>query len=1226
MDYTNKSKEEIIKDLEEIQNLYVLLKESHKNDIAELGIAKNELEASEKKYRLLTENMSDIIWELSAEMKFTYISKGIEKLTGFKASEILGKNIFDLIDPLQVEDIKITFKKRLENFKLTGQLSDITYEFRQVRKDGKFIWVNVSSSPRFGINNELIGFQGITRDISESKKAVESLKSSEEKLSKVFNNAPYIITLLRISDRKLIDINQAVVELTGYSRDEMLNNASAISSVWGNPEQIEKFYQAAQNQEKLHQVEIEYRTRNGEIGYALMTTEFITIDNELCVLSFFEIITKRKHAEELLEENREKYRGLSEAAFDAIFIFEEGICLEQNQIAEQLFGYTSGEATGKNGIDWIAPEDREKVNAHMLSSYEEPFKALALRKDGTTFPALIRARMMHYKGRNVRVTSMSDISLQINAEERLIESEKQFRLIFENSNDAIFWAEVETGRLIKCNKAAETLIERTQGEIIGKHFSFLHLPEKVQKHQVEFNEHVKHKGNLHLETEVLTKSGQIKIVEVISTVINVNGIEINQGIFKDISDKKRLEVALRNVLINSGLKTEENIFSTLVLNLAIALNVKHAFVGQLFGNNKERIKTLSFCKDGKIAENFEYDIKGTPSAEVIERGFYSFEEEVGYLFPDDLIVKEMDVKGYMGMPLKSSKDEVLGVIVILNDSKFELANNTESVLSLFAYRAANELERKRDEDDLMDSWANLLAIVENTRDIIWAIDQNYHLIFINGQFEREFKAAFGIQLVPGMNILENLPEPMVPIWKSRYDRALAGERYIFEEHFVFGDTQIYSEVAMNPIFVNEKVIGVSVFSHDITERKQAEILVRQKNQEIENQNKELIQAEEKLKLSEETYRGMLDTISEAVYIQDLNGVFLEVNHSVEKLYGFDKAFFIGKTPEFLSASAKNDQLQLASIIERVLNGEPQTFEFWGKRKDNSVFPKEVNCTLGNYFGKKVIIAVARDISERKHADITLLEKNKEIASQNEEYLQLNEELLKANDQLIKAKEKAEESDRLKTSFLQNMSHEIRTPMNAIMGFSSLLANQYNNKPKLEQFSEIINSRCSDLLDIINDILDIAKIESGHLVTSYEVLDLNIMFFELLAFFKENQKRTGKDRIEFNMRPFPIIKENLIVSDAVKLKQIFINLLGNAFKFTESGKIEVNCSIKNNMLVFAISDTGIGIPPDKKEYIFERFAQVYQSKNKLYGGTGLGLSIVKGLVSILGGNIWLESEL
>ncbi len=229
-------------------------------------------------------------------------------------------------------------------------------------------------------------------------------------------------------------------------------------------------------------------------------------------------------------------------------------------------------------------------------------------------------------------------------------------------------------------------------------------------------------------------------------------------------------------------------------------------------------------------------------------------------------------------------------------------------------------------------------------------------------------------------------------------------------------------------------------------------------------------------------------------------------------------------------------------------------------------------------------------------------------------------------ELIKAKEHAEESDRLKTAFLQNMSHEIRTPMNAIMGFSSLLADYYNDKPKLEQFAEIINLRCNDLLEIINDILAISKIESGQLPVNNEVCNLNDLFAELADFFTEHQKRIGKQHIKFELQALCSLSEFTIITDKVKLRQIFINLIGNAFKFTETGKIEGGCKFDaNDDLVFYVSDTGIGIPSDKQDIIFERFIQLPQDKDISYGGTGLGLSIVKGLITLLGGRIWVESE-
>jgi PAS domain S-box-containing protein len=228
--------------------------------------------------------------------------------------------------------------------------------------------------------------------------------------------------------------------------------------------------------------------------------------------------------------------------------------------------------------------------------------------------------------------------------------------------------------------------------------------------------------------------------------------------------------------------------------------------------------------------------------------------------------------------------------------------------------------------------------------------------------------------------------------------------------------------------------------------------------------------------------------------------------------------------------------------------------------------------------------------------------------------------------LIKAKEKAEESDHLKSAFLANMSHEIRTPMNAIMGFSELLFECADDKIKLKTYTDIIKQSSNDLLNIVSNILDIARIESGQLPVNIEECNLTELFEELNSFYNEFKERIGKQNIELSLRAVCTPAETIILIDKGKLKQIFINLISNALKFTEEGRIECVCNIDaNNKLNFYVSDTGIGIPYDKQQYIFERFIQLKPSEEKLVSGTGLGLSIVKGFVDLLGGEISLKSE-
>ena len=349
--------------------------------------------------------------------------------------------------------------------------------------------------------------------------------------------------------------------------------------------------------------------------------------------------------------------------------------------------------------------------------------------------------------------------------------------------------------------------------------------------------------------------------------------------------------------------------------------------------------------------------------------------------------------------------------------------------------------------------------------------------------------------------------------------------------------------------------------------------------------------------SEEKFRKIFEDHSAVkLLIDQVSGNIIDANKAAVVYYGWSreelKRMNIGQINTLTLKEVKKN-------MEKVISQKRSQFEFKHRLKNGSIRDVEVFSSNIEYGNKELLHSIIHDITVRKQAEKALL----------------------------KSKEKAEESDRLKTAFLQNMSHEIRTPMNAIMGFSSLLAENYNNKPKLEQFSEIIKLRCNDLLEIINDILDISKIESGQLSVNSEICDLNELFTELTVFFKEQQKRIGKQQIKLIFMGDGNSSEIAIVTDKVKLRQIFINLIGNAFKFTDAGKIEGGCKFDaNRNLVFYVSDTGVGIPPDKQNVIFDRFIQLNQGSENLITGTGLGLSIVQGLVKLLGGEIKLESEI
>ena len=286
------------------------------------------------------------------------------------------------------------------------------------------------------------------------------------------------------------------------------------------------------------------------------------------------------------------------------------------------------------------------------------------------------------------------------------------------------------------------------------------------------------------------------------------------------------------------------------------------------------------------------------------------------------------------------------------------------------------------------------------------------------------------------------------------------------------------------------------------------------------------------------------------------------------------------------------------VIKRIRRmhetGEPTNYtEEKFIKINNEVIDVEVMGIPVTYMGQPAVQTVVRDISVRKKAEL----------------------------ELIGAKDKAEEGDRLKTAFLHNISHEIRTPLNAIVGFSALLGEPGETDETRQSFIEIIRSSSDYLLDILSGIIEISNIEAGILKLNLSDVNLNGILKNL---HKQFRAKTDKKGIGFSYETVLSDNNAYIQADNTKLIQILSNLLINAIKFTNTGQIEFGYNIRNDYLEFYISDTGIGIPYDQSQRIFDRFYQVDYSDTRVYEGTGLGLSISKSYVEFMGGKIWMTS--
>ncbi|HLP73775.1 MAG TPA: ATP-binding protein [Bacteroidales bacterium] len=233
------------------------------------------------------------------------------------------------------------------------------------------------------------------------------------------------------------------------------------------------------------------------------------------------------------------------------------------------------------------------------------------------------------------------------------------------------------------------------------------------------------------------------------------------------------------------------------------------------------------------------------------------------------------------------------------------------------------------------------------------------------------------------------------------------------------------------------------------------------------------------------------------------------------------------------------------------------------------------------------------------------------------------EMVTIVEELNSAKDKAEESDRLKTAFLQNISHEVRTPLNSIVGFSELITEPGQSLQKIKSFSKIISANSNRLISIISDVIEIAEIHSGQVRLVISKFDLISLFSRSADAFRELCQLKG---IELLVNNSVDEDESIIVSDKGKLEKIFLHLIDNAVKFTQRGSVRIDLSVEKNILSFDISDTGIGIDEREQSIIFDPFRQLETGLSRSYGGTGLGLTIVKAYVEALKGTISLTSEL
>jgi PAS domain S-box-containing protein len=524
----------------------------------------------------------------------------------------------------------------------------------------------------------------------------------------------------------------------------------------------------------------------------------------------------------------------------------------------------------------------------------------------------------------------------------------------------------------------------------------------------------------------------------------------------------------------------------------------------------------------------------------------------------------------------------------------------------------NVTKRKKIEEALDFEKDLMQSLLDNIPECIYFKDLNSRFIRVNKEQAKLFGAKSPEDVI-GKTDFDFFTEQHARL-------ALEDEQYIIktgnavlgkdEKETWIDGRETWVLTTKMPLFDADKVIiGTFGISLDITERKHHE-------EALENEKKIL--------------RTLIDSLPERVYVKNTKSQFVIANQYTAKHIGLKSPDeIVGKTdfdfyPAEHAVKYFEDEQNIIKTGISIIDLEEPCVNSLGEPEWSSATKVPLKDNKGKIIG---LVGISRDITEQIKYKQQLIDNERILKEQNEEYYALNEELLESNNriaainhELRQAKLKAEESDKLKSTFLANMSHEIRTPLNGILGFSNILTNTEVSEKKKKEYYSIINNCGNQLLIIINDLIDISKIEANQISLDYQPININKMMTEIYSVFK---LKAETKNIQLDYQPYS--KSVIAECDDVRLRQIISNLINNGIKFTPQGSVSFGYTVEHGNLLFFVKDTGIGIVKEKHQLIFERFRQADASISQDFGGTGLGLSISKAYVELMGGEIWLESE-
>ena len=1184
MEYYDKTKEELIEELLEIkqENLElrkVIEKEGFTGSVSGNGfpIADKDLEETKGFFELIFNTSPDaaVISRISDGLIID-VNKGLTALTGFTYEETVGKSIYDinLWKDISGRD------KMIKELNEKGFCNNFESIF--CCKDGREI-VGLVSAKAFMVNGTG-HMMSLTRDITQRKNAEDALAQTSAELKAIYELSPVMMCVVD-SHRRILFANSAFTSLTGTSEEKLKGGQAC--GVFGCINAFDDvrgcgFGKNCSNcclrlalEDTLANgtthVNVEYETflaQNGELRKVslLGSTALIKSNNQRKLLLCLHDITDRKRTELSLRESEQKYRELVDNAFEGIVIInlECSILFANNSILKTFEYENLADIIGKNIFDFIAPEYVAQTIDDFAKVVQgngvEVAQSCGVTSKGNRVWMESIGKIIDYEGIKADLISIHDITERKKAEESLEISNSKFRNLVTNMQVGVL-LQGPNSEITLSNPKALELLGLTEDQLMGK-TSFDPNWNVIHEDGSPFP------ANIHPVPQAIAT--RLPVHNVIMGVYHPF-VRDYVWLMVDAVPQLNTDGTINHVICSfidiSKRRRAEELLLKSQANLNAAQHIAH--VGSWEWDIASN--TISYSDEfyrifGIDPDNFDNDANSL----------------LQFIHPQD---KLLYIKRLRNGVLKGD-NRPFGYRIIRHDGEirhlfasghFILNSQKKPVKGIgtiqditLQKKAENELRKSNAYLENLINYANAPIIVW---DPLFQISRfNHAFEHLTGLAEKEVLGKTLEILFPG-----HLKEKSMNLIR----KTLSGERWETVEIQIQHTDRSVKTVLWNSATIfdadGKTPVATIAQGQDITERKQVE---------------------EALRKSEFKFREMADLLPQIVFETDINGNLTFVNNQAYKIMGYPEDYpIVGLST--LNFYSQESRIKAIENIRKKVSGEMETEsnEYTMVRKDGSTFPALVYSNLELNENRTVgLRGIIVDITEQKKSEALLL----------------------------KAKQEAESASKAKSMFLANMSHEIRTPLNSIIGFSQLMNRDKSLTPSQKEYNNSIIRAGEHLVTLINDILELSKIEAGHAVLNPVLIGLPDFLRDIHLIFKE---RARSKHLQFTFETSESLPQNIQVDES-KLRQILINLIGNAVKFTDKGIISIRAraeksNMDNQLLIIEIQDSGPGIPDHELGNLFKHFVQT-SSGIKKGSGTGLGLALSRELAQIMGGNITVES--